>query len=82
MPVILPTLGSRDQDDCGSRPAMADSSGDPFSKIPNTKRADGVTQVAEQMPSKCEALSPNPSTAKTHTHTNTHTHTHTTYINM
>jgi hypothetical protein len=36
--------GSRDQEDCGSKPARANSSRDPISKIPNTKRAGGVAQ--------------------------------------
>jgi hypothetical protein len=31
------------------------------------KRASGVTQVAEHLPSKCEALSSNPTTAKNQT---------------
>jgi hypothetical protein len=36
--------GGRDQEDQGSKPAWASSSRDPTSKIPNTKRAGGVTQ--------------------------------------
>jgi hypothetical protein len=32
--------------------------------MPNKKRADGVAQVAECLPSKCEALSLNSNTAK------------------
>jgi hypothetical protein len=36
--------GGRDQEDCGSKPAWANSSQDPISKIPITKRADGVAQ--------------------------------------
>jgi hypothetical protein len=37
-------LGGRDQEDHGSKPVQANSSWDPISKIPNTKRADGVAQ--------------------------------------
>jgi hypothetical protein len=37
---------------------------DPISKIFKTKRAGGMVQVAECLPSKCEAVSSNPSTAK------------------
>jgi hypothetical protein len=33
-------------------------------KYPMQKRADGVTQVVERLPSKCQALSLNPSTTK------------------
>jgi hypothetical protein len=36
--------GSRDQEDHGLKPARANSSQDPISKIPNTKRAGGVAQ--------------------------------------
>jgi hypothetical protein len=38
-------------------------------KIPNTKRAGEVAQVAEHLPSNPEALNSNPSTIKTHIHT-------------
>jgi hypothetical protein len=34
----------------------------PVSKITNAKRADGRTQVVKCLSSKCEALSPTPST--------------------
>jgi hypothetical protein len=39
-------LGGRDQEDHGSKPAQANSSQDPISKIPNThkKRVGGVAQ--------------------------------------
>jgi hypothetical protein len=37
-------LGGRDQEDCSSKLAQANSSQDPISKIPNTKRAGGVAQ--------------------------------------
>jgi hypothetical protein len=33
-------------------------------KNPSLKRAHGVVQVVEQLPSKCKALSSNPSTTK------------------
>jgi hypothetical protein len=36
--------GSRDQEDWGLKPAQTNSSQDPISKIPNTKRAGGVDQ--------------------------------------
>jgi hypothetical protein len=32
----------RDQEDCGSKPTQANSSQDPISKVPITKRAGGV----------------------------------------
>jgi hypothetical protein len=40
-------------------PVHANGSRDPISEINNTKRASGVTQVLEPLPSKCEALSSN-----------------------
>jgi hypothetical protein len=36
--------GGRDQEDHGLKSAQANSSPDPFSKIPNTKRTGGVAQ--------------------------------------
>jgi hypothetical protein len=36
--------GGRDQEDLCLKPAWADSLWDPISKIPNAKRAGGVTQ--------------------------------------
>jgi hypothetical protein len=36
----------------------------PISKITRARRAGGVTQAVARLPSKCEALSSNPSTAK------------------
>jgi hypothetical protein len=36
-----------------------------ISKIPNTKRAGGMDEVVEHLPSKHEALSSDPSIAKT-----------------
>jgi hypothetical protein len=37
---------------------------DPISKITRAKRAGGVAQVVEPLPSKCKALSSNPKTKK------------------
>jgi hypothetical protein len=39
--------GGRDQEDCGSRPAQANSSQDPISKIYNTKMTGGVAQAVD-----------------------------------
>jgi hypothetical protein len=36
--------GCRDQEDCGLKSALANSSQGPILKIPNTKRAGGVDQ--------------------------------------
>jgi hypothetical protein len=36
--------GGRDQEDHNSKPAQANSSQDPISKIPNTKKAVGIVQ--------------------------------------
>jgi hypothetical protein len=43
---------------------QGNNSRDPISKIPSTKRADGVAQVVELLPNKCKVLSSNPSAAK------------------
>jgi hypothetical protein len=43
--------GGRQQEDQGLKPALGITS-----KIPNTKRVGGVTQVVECLPSKHEAL--------------------------
>jgi hypothetical protein len=40
----LSYLGGRDQEDCGSKPAQANSSQYPISKNPSLKRAGGVVQ--------------------------------------
>jgi hypothetical protein len=56
--------GGRDQEDLSSRPAQANSSRDPISKIPNTKKGCWRAQVVECLPSKCEALSSKPHTIK------------------
>jgi hypothetical protein len=50
-------LGGRGQEAHSSKPAWANSSKDPLSKIPNTKRTGGIVQVVE-------ALNSNPSTAE------------------
>jgi hypothetical protein len=48
-------LGGRDQEDHGLRPAQENSSQDHISKIPNRKkRAGGMAQVVECLPSKHE----------------------------
>jgi hypothetical protein len=44
MPVNPSYSEGRDQEDCSSKPAQGNSSEDPISKIPNTKRAGGVAQ--------------------------------------
>jgi hypothetical protein len=50
--------GGRDQEDDGSRPAWKTLSW----KYPTQNRPGGVAQVIERLPSKCEALTSNPST--------------------
>jgi hypothetical protein len=58
-------LGGRDQEDQSSKPAWANSSGDPISKNPSQKnRAGRVTQVIEHLLSKHKALSSNSTVAK------------------
>jgi hypothetical protein len=58
-------LGDRNQEDHGSKPALGKWFVRFVSKIPNTqKRAGGVTQAIQHLPSKCEALSSNPRTTK------------------
>jgi hypothetical protein len=52
--------GGRDRKDHGLKPAQANSSRDPISRKLITKKADGVTQVIECLPSKHEALSSKP----------------------
>jgi hypothetical protein len=53
-----------DQEYHGSKQAGAHSSQNPISKIPNTKKGGKVSQVVQQLPSKCDALSSGPSTTK------------------
>jgi hypothetical protein len=55
--------GGRDHEDQGSKPALANSSRDLILKVPNTKKGL-VAQAVDCLPSKCEALSTNSSTAK------------------
>jgi hypothetical protein len=55
----------KDQEVLQLKPAEANSSGDSIMKIPNTKKGSGgMTEVVEYLPSKCEALSLNPSNTK------------------
>jgi hypothetical protein len=62
MPVILATeSGDSDQEDCGLKPAQANSSWDPILEILNTKRTGGVA----------EDVGPE---FKPQYHTHTHTH--------
>jgi hypothetical protein len=58
--------GSRDEKDGGLKSAQGNSSWDPISKIPSTKqnRAGTVAQVVEHLPTKCKALSSNPTPTK------------------
>jgi hypothetical protein len=42
--IILATLGARDQEDHGSKPAQANSARDPMSKKPSQNRAGRVAQ--------------------------------------
>jgi hypothetical protein len=52
--VILVTLEGRDQEDCISKPAQANSSQDPIlKKNPTQNRAGGVDHVVECLSSKC-----------------------------
>jgi hypothetical protein len=46
------------------RPAQANTSQDPMSKITRAKRTRGVAQVVECLLCKCKALSTNPSPTK------------------
>jgi hypothetical protein len=51
----------RVQEDCGSKPARANSSQDPILKMLNTKkRAGRVAQEVQYLSIKCEALSSKP----------------------
>jgi hypothetical protein len=54
----------RDQEDFSSKPGQTNSLLEPIlKKIPSQKRAGGVAQVEEHLPSKSEAQSSNPSTS-------------------
>jgi hypothetical protein len=56
--------GHRDQEVPGLRPARANSSQDPISKLSTQKRADGEAQVIEHLTSMHEARSSNPVSSK------------------
>jgi hypothetical protein len=50
-------LGGREQEDCTSKPALGKEFIRPYlKKYPTQKRAGGVPQTVEHLPSKCEAL--------------------------
>jgi hypothetical protein len=51
--------GGKDQEDCGSKPTQANSSGDPISKNPSQKRAGGVAKgVGPEFKPKTECFPP------------------------
>jgi hypothetical protein len=54
-------LGGWDQEDCGSRPAWANSSQDPISKITRAKWTEGVAQVIQW---EAQSSSPSPTKKK------------------
>jgi hypothetical protein len=57
--------GGRDQEDLSSKPARPNSSQDPISKNPNTKKGWwSGSRSKKGLPSKCEVLSSNSSAAK------------------
>jgi hypothetical protein len=57
-------LGGWDQEDCSSKPAWANSSQDPISKISRVKWTKGEAQVVECLLSKRKALSSSPNPTK------------------
>jgi hypothetical protein len=59
MPATLDT-GEADQENGGWRPAQADSSKTPISKITRAKWTGGVAEAVEHLLCECEALSPTP----------------------
>jgi hypothetical protein len=63
MPIILATQEAEIRR-TEVQAAQTDSSGDPFSKNPSQKRAGGMVQVVEHLPSKHEALSSKAVTTK------------------
>jgi hypothetical protein len=63
MAVILATWET-DQEDCGSRPAWANTLRNSISKITREKWTTGMASAAQCLPSKHETLSSNPSTEK------------------
>jgi hypothetical protein len=56
--------GGQDQEDHGSRPAQANSSQNPFSKIIRAKWTGGVAQAVVYLLCNCKALSSNSSPTK------------------
>jgi hypothetical protein len=52
--------GVRNQEDRRSKPALGKQFARPYLENTQQNRADGVTQVVECLPSKCEALSSYP----------------------
>jgi hypothetical protein len=56
--------GGRDQEDCCLKPAQENSSPELILKNPSQKRACGMAQVVDCLPSRHEALGTNPITAK------------------
>jgi hypothetical protein len=59
MPVILATQEAELRRITGRGQPQENSSQDPISKTPSQKRAGGVNQVVEGLPTRCEALSSN-----------------------
>jgi hypothetical protein len=55
---------SRDQEECGSKPAWKNSLGDTVWKIPHKSRAGGMGQVLEHQHSKQETQRANHGTTK------------------
>jgi hypothetical protein len=53
-------LWGSDQEDCGSRPALANSSWDPISKLTREKWMGGVAQVLEHLLCKSQDLNSQP----------------------
>jgi hypothetical protein len=57
-------LGSRDQEDYGSKPAHTNNFQDSISKITREEWTGGVAQVVECLLCKCKVLNSNPSPTK------------------
>jgi hypothetical protein len=57
-------LEGRDTEDCDLRLAWENSSQDPISKIPHTKKGCRVAEVVECLLGKCEALNSSPVLSK------------------
>jgi hypothetical protein len=65
--LVTNNLGSRDQEDCGLRPAWSKKKARPYLKNTQYKKdwQSGLSgRVVKCLPSKCEALSLNPSISK------------------